>query len=99
MNPISSLLDYIKHHWFFLTVEQDVIDFLDNMVDVVPSEARNGLDLVLQGCGGVVFGELEHEIDLVFGLYAFVWFAEDVELVGSGFLDNLEFVKVDVADR
>lgn len=92
MNPISGFLNDVKNNRFLLTILDNLINDLDNMIYIVSSEPCNRLDLVAERSGGVVFGELEHDIDLILQLIAFVRFAQNVEFVGCSLLDNLEFI-------
>ena len=87
MYPASCFFDDIKDYRFLLAVQQYLIYFFDDMVDIVSGDSCDGFDFVLEGGDGVLFGEFKHDVDLVLGLVAFVGFAEDVELVGCGFFD------------
>lgn len=79
-----------------LTVDDDIINFLGDVVDVVTGDAGDGLDLVLDGGEGILFGVLEHDADLVFKGVTLVGFAQHSELVGCGFFQHCELVEVDV---
>ena len=79
-----------------LILSYDVIYFLSDLIDIVSGYASNWFDLEFQGSERVLLSEFEHEIDLVLHGIAFVWFAQDIELVGSGFLDDLELIEINV---
>lgn len=98
MYPVPGLLNDVKHHWFLLTVEDDIIDFLSDGVDVVAGDACYWLQLVLEGSGRVLFGVLEEEADLVFELIASVGFAEDGKLEWSGLFEDSELIEIDVGE-
>lgn len=99
MNPTSGFLHNVKNNRFLLAIGKYVIYLFDNEVDIIASEASDGLDFVAQRSDGILFGELKHDVDLVFELVAFVGFAEDVEFVRGGLLDHLELIQVDVCQR
>jgi hypothetical protein len=98
VNPVPGLLDDVEYDWFLLTVEDDLIDFLGDGVDVVASDAGNGLNLVLERREGVLLGVFEHDVDLVLELVAAVGLAEDGELEGGSLLQNGEFIEVDMRE-
>ena len=65
MDPVSGLLNNIEHDRLLLAATDDFLYFFDDIVDVVPGDACDRLDLVLERCEGVLLGVLEHEVDLV----------------------------------
>jgi hypothetical protein len=96
MNPASGLLHDIKNNRFLVTISNYFINLLDDVVDIVPSQAGDRLDLVAKRSERVLLGELEHDVDLVFELIALIGFAEDVEFVRGSLLDHLKLIEVDV---
>lgn len=94
--PVPGFLDNIEDDGFVVTVDDDIIDFLGDVVDVVAGDAGDGLDLVLDGRERVLLGVLEHDADLVLEGVAFVGLAQHCELVGRGLFEHLELVEVDV---
>jgi hypothetical protein len=98
MDPVSGLFDNIEDDRLLLAATDDFLYFFDDIVDVVSGDACDGLDLVLERCEGVLLGVLEHEVDLVLHRVALERFAQDVELVGCRFLDNMEFIQIDVLE-
>ena len=96
MDPISSLFYNVEDHWLLATVVDDLIDLPDDEVGVVTGDACDGLYFVFDGGVGVLLGEFEHEVDLVFELIALVGLAHNVELVGRSFLDHVELIQINV---
>lgn len=96
MDPVSGFLDDVEDDWFFMAVEDDVFYLLGDVIDIVPGDAGDGFDFVLDGGEGVLLGELEHEINLVLHLVPDVWLAKHVEFVRRCFLYHLELVQIDV---
>ena len=86
MDPVPGLFHYVKNDGFLLTVDDDIIDFFGDRVDIVAGDAGNRLHFVLDGREGVLLGVLEHETDLVLELIPAVGLAQDGELEGGGFL-------------
>lgn len=56
------------------TVDDNIIYFFDDKVDIITSNTCNGLDLVFNGGVGILFGEFKHHIDLIIELITFVRF-------------------------
>lgn len=94
--PVPGFLYNIKDDGFVVTVDDDIIDFLGDVVDVVAGDAGDWLDFVLDGSEGVLFGVLEHDADLVLEGVALVRLAQHCEFVGRGFFEHLELVEVDM---
>ena len=96
MNPISGFFNYVKDDGFMLTFAYDFVNFLSNVVDVIPSDPCDGLYFEFEGSEWIFLREFKHEIDLVLHGIALVGFAKYIEPVGGSFLDNLELFKIDV---
>ena len=96
MNPISGFFNYVKDDGSVLTFADDFINFLGNMVDIVPGDPCDGLYLEFEGSEGIFLREFKHEVDLVLHGIALVGFAKYIEPVGGSLLDNLELFKIDV---
>lgn len=94
--PVPGFLYNIEDDGFVVTVDDDVIDFLGDVVDVVAGDAGDGLDFVLDGSEGVLLGVLEHDADLVLEGIALVWLAQHCKFVGRGLFEHLELVEVDM---
>lgn len=90
--PVPGFLDNIKDDGFVLTVDDDIIDFLGDVVDVIAGDAGDGLDLVFDGRKWILFGVLEHDADLVLEGVALVGLAQHCELVRRGLFQHLELV-------
>lgn len=99
MDPVPGFLDDVEDDWLFVAVEDDVLDLLGDVVDVVPGDAGDGFDFVLDGGEGVFLGELKHEVDLVLHLVADVGLAQHVELVRGSLLHHLKLIQIDVLQR
>jgi len=92
MNPISSFLYNIKDNRLMMTVENKIINFLGNSIDVIPSDPRNRLDFILQSSEWVLLGVFEHNVDLILELISLVGLAKYIELKRGSFFDDLEFI-------
>lgn len=68
MDPVPGLFDDVENNGFLLTVDDDIINFFCDCVDIIAGDAGDGLQLVLDGREGVLLGVLEHETDLVLKL-------------------------------
>jgi len=96
MNPVSGFLNDIKNDRFLLAILDDLINYFDDMIDVVSGKSCNRLDFITKGIGWIFFGKLKHDIDLILQLVTFVRFTQDIEFVGCSLLDYLELIEVDV---
>lgn len=96
MYPVPGFLYNIEDDGFVLTVDDDIIDFFGDVVDVIAGDAGDRLDFVLDGRERVLLGVLEHNANLVLKGIALVGLAEHGEFVRSGFFEDLELVEVDM---
>ena len=96
MDPISGLLNNVKDNRLLLAGADDLLYFFNNVVNVVPSNAGDGFELIFKRSKRVLFGILEHEVDLVLHRVALERFAQDIELVGSCLFDYLELIEIDI---
>lgn len=92
MDPVSGFFNDVKDHRLFMAMKDDVLYLFGDVIDVIPGDAGDRLDLVLYGGEGVLLGKLEHEVDLVLHLVPDVRLAKDVEFVRCCFFYHLEFV-------
>lgn len=65
MNPVSGFFDNIKHNRFLLTVQQNLIDFFDDMINIISCDSSNRFNFILKRSDGVLFSKLKHDVDLV----------------------------------
>jgi len=96
VDPISGLLNNVKDNRLLLAGADDLLYFFNNVVNVVPSNAGDGFELIFKRSKRVLFGILEHEVDLVLHRVALERFAQDIELVGSCLFDYLELIEIDI---
>jgi hypothetical protein len=96
MYPVSGLFHNVENDWFLLTVDDDIIDFFGDCVDVIASYAGNGFQFVFDGSERVLLAVLEHETDLILELVPPVRLAQHSEFERRSLLQNCELVKVDV---
>lgn len=68
VDPVPGLFDDVENNGFLLTVDDDIINFFCDCVDIIAGDTGDGLQLVLDGREGVLLGVLEHETDLVLKL-------------------------------
>lgn len=81
MDPEASLLHNVKYQWFSFVIDDDLINFFDDLVETIPSDACKGLYLVFEGRLRVGFDELKHEVNLILKLVALVGLAEDAKFI------------------
>ena len=79
-----------------MTVDNDIINFLSNGVDIVTGYSSNRLYFIFDGSEGVLLWVFKHYVYLVLELVAFIWLAEDCEFVWRWLFEDLELVEVDV---
>lgn len=60
MYPVSGFLYDVENNWSVLIIEQNVFNFLMDMVDVVSCNASDGFYLVMKRSEWVFVGELKH---------------------------------------
>jgi hypothetical protein len=75
MYPIPCLFYNIKDNWLLAIVVDNLINLSDDMIDIIACNACDRLYLIFDWCIGILFSVLEHQINLIFQLIAFVWFA------------------------
>jgi len=46
IDPVPCFFNNIKNNWFVITISDDFLDLLGDVVNVVPGDAGNGLNLV-----------------------------------------------------
>ena len=96
MNPISGFFNYVKNDGSVLTFTDDFINFLSDMVDIVPGDSCDGLNLEFERSEGIFLCEFKHKVDLVLHRIALVGFAKYIKPVGGSFFDNLELFEIDI---
>lgn len=96
-DPQSDFFDNVVDDGFPSVFIDEIFDFFCQGIEIVSGDTGNGLNLVLEGGFGVGFGELkmngEFVLELVLGE---VGSDKDGELMRCVFLNNVEFVEVDV---
>jgi hypothetical protein len=75
MYPISGLFDNIKYNRLVVTVDNNIVNLLSDVVDVISSKSSNRLDLIFDWRERILLRVLEHYADLILELVPLVWLA------------------------
>ncbi len=96
-DPESDFFDDFVDDGFSSVFVDEIFDFFGDGIEIIPGEASDGFDVVLECSFGVGFGEFEMNGEFVLKLVLRdVRPDEDREFMRGMFLDGMEFVQINV---